>query len=71
MCDDCCACASGCSAAEEDKLKLEAPGGDHGRVLVCRGGLWKRVCDEGERWTKEDAIVTCRQLNYPYPESKQ
>ena len=37
-------------------------------VLVCRNGEWKRVCDAD--WTKDDAIVACRQLNYPHPESE-
>ena len=32
------------------------------------GGVWKRVCDSDEGWTKSDAIVTCRQLGYPSPE---
>ena len=55
----------------EDDVKIRPNGEDFGIVIVCRGGEWKRVCDEGERWTKEDAIVTCRQLKYLYPESKQ
>ena len=55
----------------ENEVKIRPNGEDSGIVIVCNGGLWKRVCDKGERWTKEDAIVTCRQLDYPYPESKQ
>ena len=56
---------------EEDTLKLRSGAKDgEGLVLVCREGEWKRVCDNDEGWTKEDAIVTCRQLQYPHPECK-
>ena len=39
-------------------------------VLVCREGEWKRVCDSGDGYTRQDAVVTCRQLGYPHPEGE-
>ena len=58
-----------CRPSEEDSLKLrswEREG--QGMVLVCRGGEWRRVCDDSEGWTKQDAVVTCRQLRYRHPQ---
>ena len=33
-----------------------------GRVEVCEGGVWSRVC--GTAWDQNDATVVCRQLGY-------
>lgn len=33
-----------------------------GRVEICKDSSWGTVCDNG--WSKVDAIVVCRQLNF-------
>lgn len=33
-----------------------------GRVEVCEDDTWRNLCDGN--WTVQDAVVTCRSLNY-------
>ena len=35
-----------------------------GRVEVCRSGVWVAINDS--TWSYYDALVVCRQLEYPY-----
>jgi hypothetical protein len=61
--------ATGCDDEGKIKLLKSAGWGDHvGIVEVCFDRIWKRVCDNGAGWTRSDSVVTCRQLEYPYPD---
>ena len=35
-----------------------------GIILVCEAGLWKNIVLCEEEWTRENTVVTCRQLGY-------
>lgn len=35
-----------------------------GTVQVCLNGVWSYVC--GREWSSEDAVVTCKQLGFPF-----
>ena len=37
-----------------------------GQVEVCLNGSWSRVCSSS--WNQRDAVVACRQLNFPVSE---
>ena len=50
------ACTEGTVCLKDGRNRFE------GRVEVCQGGQWKRVCNHG--WDKEEAEVVCRQLGF-------
>ena len=37
-----------------------------GHVEICLNGSWSRVCSSS--WNQRDAVVACRQLNFPVSE---
>ena len=53
-------CATGCH--EGDVRLLEGSTKLEGRVEVCKNNGWGTVCDDG--WSKPDATVVCRQLDF-------
>ena len=47
----------------EDSIRLtNGPSQYEGRLEICLGGGWGTVCDDG--FSKNDAIVACRQLGF-------
>ena len=36
-----------------------------GLLEVCVNGGWGTVCDNRNEWNYENAVVVCRQLNFP------
>ena len=58
-----------CTVAECIEGVVNLVGGmneTEGRVEICLGGNWYRVCDSYFSWTYKDAQVVCKQLGYPY-----
>ena len=41
---------------------LEVQNKFEGLVEVCKGGIWKTVCNQG--WDDREARVVCRQLGF-------
>ena len=56
-----CLAAQGCNHGH---LQLVGgPVNSEGRVEICIGGVWGRVCHNS--WGSSDARVVCRQLGFP------
>jgi len=56
-----CLAAQGCNHGD---LRLTGgPVNSEGRVEICIGGVWGRVCHNS--WSLGDARVVCRQLGFP------
>ena len=56
-----CLAAQGCNHG--DLRLVGGPVNSEGRVEICIGGVWGRVCDYA--WSSNDARVVCRQLGLP------